>query len=267
MAADAHTEIRIGEELRIQRYFLGDAGVRECAETRLHLETCANCRNLLATLQEERRTFLMKYPFREFSKRLPAPPPAVAWKTPTWIASGLAVALCLIFLPWSGPGIRKEASNMPMRGKGGPVVEFFYERQGQGPAQVGNASLVFREGDKIQFTYDASGYPYVALVSIDAAGKTGIYRRDSGSDTLSLATRAGDLQFLPFAMTLDESPRNELFLLVFSRKPLYAQPLETWLVRFYERDNKDLAAMELNPPQPDKDFGVARGILIRKAAP
>ena len=71
MAADAHEEVRIGEELRMQRYFLGEAGSREREETRLHLGTCAHCRNLLATLEEEKRTFLLKHPFREFAKRLP----------------------------------------------------------------------------------------------------------------------------------------------------------------------------------------------------
>jgi hypothetical protein len=180
-----------------------------------------------------------------------------------------AVAAFLILVP-QGCREAKEGRPAPgpdVREHGAPAVDFYYERQGQAPAKVGDASLQFQPGDKIQFAYDAAGYRFVTLASIDSRGKPSLYRQVPDSRSASLETGEGELQALPFSITLDASPGGELFCLAFSRGPLADSVPVGRLTKAYSTADHDLGKLETTPIWPAGDGGALRCILIRKGFP
>jgi hypothetical protein len=254
----------------VERYFLGEIGSEEKNAVRAHLDGCADCRGRMSALENERRDYLMAHPFREFAARHPdgkSPSESAATRrapASRWLPGLIGAVACLVLVPVVlRYGIHDTVvSESGIRTKGGPVLEYYLKRGGA--VTPGNASESHRAGDELQFVYSAGSHAYVTLASIDTRGHVSLYRpaeasADPAASTdaatpLSLAARAGDKQTLPFAVTLDDSPGAELFVMIFGSQALTGAEVERWLMEAYTRASGNLEALASRlPPPPGRD--------------
>ncbi|MDB5051064.1 MAG: hypothetical protein JWO30_4135 [Fibrobacteres bacterium] len=266
----------------VERYFLGESGAEEKRAVRAHLDDCAQCRGHLSTLENERRDYLMAHPFREFAaKHLPEEKTGRKQSTaPRWLPALAGLVACLVLVPVVlRYGMRGNVvTETGVRTKGGPVLEYYLKRGGA--VTPGQTSELHRAGDELQFVYAAGSHAYVTLASIDSRGHVSLYgspqavrparenppadsgiARTGGSDTLpvSLAAKAGEKQTLPFAVTLDDSPGSELFVMIFGSLPLTGGGVEGWLTEAYTRASGNLEGLVSRLSPPPGSSGGAEG--------
>jgi hypothetical protein len=267
----------------VDRYFLGEIGAEEKRAVRAHLDGCADCRGRMSALENERRDYLMAHPFREFAaKHLDGESPsesAAARRAPAslWLPGLIGAVACLVLVPVVlRYGIHDTVvTESGIRTKGGPVLEYYLKRGGT--VTPGNASESHRAGDELQFVYSAGSHAYVTLASIDTRGHVSLYRSsDAASDAnapMSLSASPGDKQTLPFAVTLDDSPGAELFVMVFGTRSLTGAEVESWLMGAYTRASGNLEALASKLPPPPGHAAATEGkagdeirtLLLRKS--
>lgn len=267
--------------VQVDRYFLGETGPEEKRATRAHMDGCADCRARLANLENERRTYLLQHPFREFAaKHLPQgeakPRPAFGSR---WMPAVAGLAACLVLVPvvWRtgmfGPG--EKILSDDVRTKGGTLLEYYVKRGSS--VTPGNSAEGYRPGDELQFVCASDSHAWVTLASIDSRGHISLYRAPApegapegqgGQGPLSLPGLGGEKQSLPFAVTLDEAPGAELFVMIFGASPLSGEAVESWLAGAFTRASGNLEALpSLLPPPPGSGGKSAAGIktlLLRK---
>jgi hypothetical protein len=268
--------------IQVDRYFLGETGPEEKRAARAHIDGCPDCRGRLATLENERRTYLMQHPFREFAaKHLPQgeakPRPAFGSR---WMPAMAGLAACLVLVPvvWRA-NLGTEVANVAVsdiRTKGTTLLEYYVKRGGA--VTPGSSAEGYRSGDELQFVCAADGHAWVTLASIDSRGHVSLYRAPAGETPapeganegpLSLPGLNGEKQSLPFAVTLDDAPGAELFVMIFSAAPLTGEAVEGWLTGAFTRASGNLEALpSLLPPPPgsgDKSPAGIKTLLLRKS--
>ena len=268
--------------VQVDRYFLGETGPEEKRAVRAHMDGCADCRTRLAALENERRTYLLEHPFREFAaKHLPQgeakPRPAFGSR---WMPAVAGLAACLVLVPVlmrNGMVDPVATVHEEIRTKGGTLLEYYVRRGGA--VTPGNSAEGYRPGDELQFVCAADGHAWVTLASIDSRGHVSLYRAPApagapegqgGQGPLSLPGLGGEKQSLPFAVTLDEAPGSELFVMIFGASPLSGEAVESWLTGAFTRASGNLEALpSLLPPPPGSGEKAASGIktlLLRKSS-
>ncbi|MDQ3001655.1 MAG: zf-HC2 domain-containing protein [Fibrobacterota bacterium] len=279
--------------VQVEQYFLGETGTEEKHSARLHLDGCADCRGHLAALENDKREYLIAHPFRDFAaKHLPegkagrsvrfAGPSAwfagpSAWFAvrnasfgPRWLPAMAGLAACLVLVPvflHYNDG-QRVVTEKGIRTKGGTIMEYYVKR-GQTVAP-GSTSEAYHSGDELQFVYASGGHAYVTLASIDSRGHVSLYRKaadsatPAGGEPLSLRAVEGEKQSLPFAVTLDDSPGSEFFVMIYGKEPLSDQAVESWLTEAYTRATGNLEGLSTllsPPPGPGSEIKV---LLLRK---
>ncbi len=250
----------------VEKYFLGETGVEEKRSVRAHMDGCAECRGLFSTLENHKREYLLEHPFREFAARhldgKLLPEGKSVRKTsalPRWMPAFAGLAACLALVPivihynQSAKVIGEDG----IRTKGGTVLEYYVKR---GDAVTpGSTTEPYRSGDELQFVYASDEHPFVTLASIDSHGHVSLYKAD-GATEISLATKPGK-QSLPFAVTLDDSPGSELFVMIYGSGPLAGGAVESWLMEAYTRASGNLEGLTslLSPPPGPSEASEATG--------
>lgn len=250
----------------VERYFLGEIPIEQKGPVLHHLDGCPDCRGLMATLENDKRIYLLEHPFREFAaKRLPEgkAAPSRAFNA-RWMMGLAGVAACLVILPVvfrsqdTATALVDEGApaGEGIRTKGGTVLEYYLKRGGV--VSPGTPAEPYRSGDELQFVYAAGGHPFVSLASIDSRGHVSLYKAEAnavpgpaaGTAPLSQAALEGERQPLPFAVTLDDSPGAELFVMVYGSGPLNDSAVESWLTEAYTRASGNLEGLTsvLSPP-------------------
>ena len=265
--------------VQVERYYLGEAAAEEKSAIRRHMDGCPECRGHMATLENDKRAYLIAHPFRESAaKHLDGEKaPSRRSPVPRWLPAFAGLAACLALVPvvvhYSGTAAAVGENGI--RTKGGTVLEYYVKR-GE-TVMPGSAAEPYRPGDELQFVYAADKHPFVTLASIDVRGHVSLYQADTAK-TLSLAATPGDKQSLPFAVTLDDSPGAEFFVMIYSPGPLAGEAVESWLMGAFTRASGNLegVASLLSPPPGAGDSGAAgapgasrsgseiRTLLIRK---
>jgi hypothetical protein len=268
----------------VERHFLGEGDAEEKRAARAHLDGCAGCRGRLAAFENERREYLLAHPFRDFAARhLPEgiaerARPKRAFASSRWLPAAAGLAACLVLLPvLFKAGLKPKAhSDEGIRAKGGALLEYYVKRGGA--VTPGSPAEAYRPGDELQFVCASGSYAYVTLASIDSRGHVSLYRTPAGAQAptagargaaaLSLPGKGGEKQSLPFAVTLDDSPGAELFVMIFGAAPLSGEAVESWLTGAYTRASGNLEALPsvLSPPPGSGDKAPAgiKTLLLRK---
>lgn len=256
--------------IRVERYFLEEAGAEEKRETGSHVEACGRCKEHLDLLSRERQAYLAVRPFgglaaRHLEKRSPARAFGLG---PRWlpVAAGALACLALVVVlrdPDGGllGGSAGGPATADSRYKGGEVLEFHLGRDGK--VEPGDPSADHRAGDRLQFVYSADKAAYAALLSVDASGKVSVYRAE-GASSAAVPVIPGKLEPFPFSVTLDDARGGELFVAVFSAGPLEDSALEAWLAEAFQAAG-DLAraGSGLKPPPAAASL---KTLLLKKAA-
>jgi Putative zinc-finger len=284
---------KVCNQVLVERYFLNEIKGEEKSIFRLHLDGCADCRGQLDKLEIERRNYAMQFPFREFLAKpgiaermdrihLPGSKGNSKTTIPRWLPGLAGVAICLMVLPIlekrlelargtnpseAGSVIAETGSEAMggIRTKGEAILEFYCKRDGV--ILPGKVTEDYRAGDELQFVYAADGHAYITLASIDAQGLVSLYRPEGESLKVSLQSKPGHRQTLPFAVTLDNSPGSELFVLVYSPKPLNGEAVDGWLKEAFTRTSGNLESMAstMAPPGSPLSHTVVKSLLLRKS--
>ncbi|MDB5105980.1 MAG: hypothetical protein JWP91_3669 [Fibrobacteres bacterium] len=246
----------------VERYFLGESGTEEKRSVRLHLDGCPGCRGHMATLENRKREYLIAHPFREFAaKHLPegrdARRPSMSTRWMPALA-GLAACLALVPVVIHYNQTASAVSEDGIRAKGGTVMEYYVKR-GE-TVTPGSSKEPYRSGDELQFVYAAGSHAYVTLASVDSRGHVSLYKAEGADAPLSLAAKAGEKQSMPFAVTLDDSPGSELFVMIYGPEPLAGGAVESWLMEAFTRASGNLEGLtSVLPPPPGSTASAPAG--------
>ncbi|MEO6097582.1 MAG: hypothetical protein ABIW76_18780 [Fibrobacteria bacterium] len=262
--------------VQVERYFLGEALGGEKSTIRTHMDGCPECRGHMATLENDKRAYLIAHPFREFAAKYLDEGGAESRRASAtkWLPAFAGIAACLALVPmvmhYNGGAapVREDG----VRTKGGTVLEYYVKR-GE-TITPGSTTEPYRTGDELQFVYATDVHPFVTLASIDVRGHVTLYNAEGGKSP-SVAAEPGGKQSLPFAVTLDDSPGAEFFVMIYSPGPLAGEAVESWLMGAFTRASGNLegVASLLAPPPGPLDSGAPdtiRGgseiktLLIRK---
>lgn len=257
------------DRIRVERFFLEEAGSEEKRETGVHLETCGRCKGHLDFLARERQGYLAVRPFTGFAAKhlgKGARAPRINFG-PRWLpamAGALACLALVVVLRNPGGGQEGQADRAAVaetRYKGGEVLEFHLSREGK--VEPGNPAAEYRAGDRLQFVYASDKAAYAALLSVDASGKVSVYRAE-GAAFAAVPVKPGKLESFPFSVTLDEARDGELFVAVFSAGAIEDASLEAWLAEAFKASG-DLARIgaALKPPPAAASL---KTLLLKKAA-
>jgi hypothetical protein len=202
--------------LALDRWLSGELAPAEAAELDAHVAACARCAPAAAELRAGREA--------------PLPPLALAGRTPgtaaparrapraLWLglgAGGLAAAAAVLLLARAPEGDRT---------KGGVGLGMWVQHDGQvrraGPGEV------VAPGDAIRFAVTTPAPSYVAVLSLDPAGRASVY---FPAGPLAERVMAGADLPLPLATRLDATVGEERVLGLFCDRPVELEPVRAAL--------------------------------------
>ncbi len=187
------------------------AGDRASAEAETHLAQCARCQQAVAATRAAHDLFSRQV----LARTLPEVTARAlgggsrSWLAPLVLVPVLAVAV-VVWLP------RRPAPRAELGIKGAPTLRVYVRRGAQvSPVSAGDH---LSAGDQLRFQIEPGGFPFVVVVSIDAADHASIYLPFEGTESAAVD---GQRTFTsPDSVILDAAPGPERVFALFSRKPL-----------------------------------------------
>ena len=178
-----------------------------------HHASCARCSALLAAHRRERAAFAVPM----------ARPRGLAQGRARWTI-GLA-AIAAMFCVWLVAS-RGRVGDTEIRYKGKPVLAF-YVKHGQA-VREGAPGDVVCPNDAINFVVSTEQPAFVAIISIDGAGKVSAYYPEGAT---AAAIPAGRDQVLPRSVLLDDTLGLERIVGVFCDRPMEVAELAAAVAR------------------------------------
>jgi Domain of unknown function (DUF4384)/Putative zinc-finger len=199
---------------RLDRWMMGELPAPDAETVREHLAGCPTCTETLTsmrTIREEIRVL----PLRSH--------PGVASlprrRTPGLVVAGLGLALAASLVV----ALRPEA---PVeRLKGGGVALGMYVQHGDEVRRAGPGEFV-APGDAVRFSITTPVPSYVAVLSVDPAGRAFIYFPEKGR---TVRVPGGPEVPLPLGTRLDETVGEERLLALFCSAPVELEPVRRML--------------------------------------
>lgn len=199
--------------LRLDRWLAGELSSAEAEEVRAHVGSCVRCSGAAASMREAREAEPLP-PLRLAAPPRPAHRPRLALG-----GAGLALAAGLLFLLLpEGPAERT---------KGGGAALGMWVRHGEEVRRAAPGEAV-APGDAIRFVVTTPRRAFVAILSLDPAGRGSVYF--PGGERAAEVAAGVDVP-LPLATRLDETPGEERILGLFCDRPVLLEPLRSALER------------------------------------
>jgi hypothetical protein len=195
-------------------YFTGGMTEEKRRAIESHAADCKSCRDYLSGLASEKSTFLAAHPFAATIK--PEAPVRTARVIPFVQRRYLALAAMLVLFVAAGYLSLSGRFAMENRIKGETGLKAFVQSR-TGTIEK-RRDRIYYTGEKIQFLYSCSEANSFILLGFDTTGAMTGYFPATG-DSSCVLERGADLP-LPNSIVLDEYTGRELFLAVFSKKPL-----------------------------------------------
>ncbi|HEV8549979.1 MAG TPA: zf-HC2 domain-containing protein [Polyangiaceae bacterium] len=161
--------------LAIDRWLAGELREDELRRVEAHLASCAECR--------ARREHAARFKAQVVAELAPFPElPTPARTAPRWRPRGraraalgglLAVAAALLLFLRQGTRESAHDGGLVTRTKGGGRLGFFVKRGGA--VERGAPGQALRPGDAVEFSYSAPKDGYLAVLSVDGAGRASVY--------------------------------------------------------------------------------------------
>jgi hypothetical protein len=194
------------------------AGEAAPEATRLHVEGCPHCGGQLTALTSGREAFVRARPPELFLRQLErraasAPRPGLRRLLPLLAACVPLLALLVLV-----PGLLHEDG---VRTKG-DAFRVVASRAGGAPELLGPDAQV-RPGDALRFAYEAPEAGHLLVLELDGRGAASVFYPYGATTSAPLA--AGQRDFLPGSVVLDDAPGPESLFAVFSPRPIEAAPL------------------------------------------
>jgi len=196
--------------LHLDRWLAGELPASDAAALEVHVHGCARCAEAVAELRAAR------------SEALPAlrpvrrPPPRRLGPFPAALAGGLAAAAVLLLFLRPGEGERTKGSAVSL----GMWVQHGGEVRRAGPGDEVAA------GDAVRFSVTTPWPAYVAVLSVDAAGRASIYFPDGPA---AAPVAPGADVALPLATRLDATVGEERLVALFCDRAVALEPVRAAL--------------------------------------
>lgn len=200
--------------LALDRWMAGELDGSEAARVGAHVDVCARCAAAAGSLREARAAPLP--PLR-------AAPPARTrrWRGAAALAAGLAAAAGVALVLVLGPAGSGE------RAKGSPVGLGMWVRHGDSVRRAGPGEVV-APGDDVRFSVTTRRPAWVAVLSLDAAGRASVYFPDGAR---AARVEAGTDVALPLATRLDATVGEERVVALFCDRPVELEPVRARMER------------------------------------
>lgn len=194
--------------LHVDQLLNGELEDRE--DRQRHCASCPRCTALLAAHRRERAAFAI--------------PRA---RAPRRWTIGVAAAAAVLGV-WLVARVRDDGGHDgdATRAKGKPALSF-YVKHGEAVREGGPGEVVM-PGDAVNFTVSADAPAFVAIISVDGAGKVSVYYPDGPT---AAAIRAGRDQVLPRSVLLDDTLGLERVAAAFCDRPLAVAELAAAVAR------------------------------------
>lgn len=213
---------RCPSDLRLDRWLAGELSPAEARAQEQHLASCAFCESRRTARLEAQRDFAREAPsFASLAAASratptsapPAPGPLLRRRSVSlrWLGGGLSLAAALLIAvavgdPWRAP----PDDGAGTRTKGSPASLGWVVRRGD-RVFAGRPEQGLRPGDGVRFTIVAREPVFVAVLGLDASGKSSVYHPEAGA----LARVEAGSHPLPAAIELDAAPGDERVYAVF----------------------------------------------------
>jgi hypothetical protein len=213
---------RCPSDLSLDRWLAGELSPAEARAQEDHVASCAFCESRRAALLETRRNFAREAPpFASLAAAAQAPPHSAApgsgplprrrSASLRWLGGGFALAAAALIAvavgePWRAP----RNDDVGTRTKGSPASVGWVVRRGE-RVFAGRPEQGLRPGDGVRFTIMAREPVFVAVLGLDASGRTSVYYPD-GSELTRVEAGSNPL---PAAIELDATPGDERVYAVF----------------------------------------------------
>jgi hypothetical protein len=210
-------------DLSLDRGLAGELSPAEARAQEHHLASCASCESRRTALLEARLDFARDAPpFASFAAAAQATPRSAApssGRVPRrrsaslrWLGGGFALAAAALVAVAVGESWRAPPDEgVGTRTKGSPASLGWVVRRGE-RVFAGRPEQRLRAGDGVRFTVMAQQPVFVAVIGLDASGKSSVYYPEA--DALA-RVEAGNDQLLPAAIELDARPGDERVYAVF----------------------------------------------------
>lgn len=212
--------------LRLDRFLAAELSPAEAAEVRGHLDGCARCAAALAGLEAARDSAHLP-PLQVVPLDGPAAPlPSVARqarrRVMATLVGGLAAAAALLLV------VRPEAPAERAKGRPGALGLGVYVLH-DGAVRRAGPGEVLAPGDALRFAVTAPGPGYVAVLSLDPAGKASVYYPAGGrAEPVAPGAREAEVA-LPLATRLDATVGEERLYALFCEGPVELEPVRAAL--------------------------------------
>ncbi len=212
------------DKLTIAAYSTDDLSQKERATFETHLQECSECRDYYELLTREKNDFLAKYPYEPFA--IPKTKKIIPFPMSNRI---YALAASLLFL-LTGTWIYY-SSQQPdtMRIKGGNDIRVVV--QGLDGTIEERSSHTYHPGERIQCIYSCTDRNNFMLFSLDETGALSTYLPAAGDSSITLQ-KGADIP-LPNSILLDDYIGKELFIAIFSERPLYVPGVKQYIKKQY----------------------------------
>jgi hypothetical protein len=220
------------DKLGIAALMTGDLPPAKEKVLREHLESCETCRKYANLLHEEKREFLSRYPFESMHQHHGA----TVYRFPSYKYVYALAATIILAIVGSTYLYRNPAQQeMAMRTKGGAgageAIRCVVKKLDGSIEQ--RSTSVYHPGERIQCIYSTAARNAFILLSIDEKGVLSTYFPASGDSSI-LLERGTDIP-LPSSILLDNYLGRELFIAMFSKKPVPVSPLKEKVLDAFNR--------------------------------
>ena len=210
--------------LRLDQLIATELEGEQLAEANQHLQVCVACAARLAHNQAFRARFQAAPPPLRRAVTEPASRPRFPRWSPrwSWVLTGtLAMAAAALAIV---PGLMETSPQTRL--KGDSRLAFFVEKAGR--VQRGTSGEVLYPGARVQFVYSHPRRSWLAVLSLDGAGKASVYfpQGDAAAEM-----PGGSDQRLPVSTILDEALGTERIFGLFCDAPTALAPIREMLAR------------------------------------
>lgn len=200
--------------LRLDRWTAGELRPAEAETVRAHVAGCARCRAASEWLREAKETAALP-PMRALLAPPTPRPPRIRGLAAATAGLALAAGLVLVLRP-DPPGERT---------KGAGAALGMWVRHGESVRRAGPGEIV-APGDAVRFSVTTPRPAWVAVLSVDPAGRASIYFPEGAR---AAPVSPGIDVPLPLATRLDETVGVEHVLGLFCDRPIELEPLRAAL--------------------------------------
>ncbi|MFY0571155.1 hypothetical protein ACN28E_46005 [Archangium lansingense] len=194
------------------------AGEAAPEATRTHVQGCPDCHGQLEALTTAREAFVRARSPELFLRQLERRATSRPRTAPRWLLPVLSACVPLLALLVLVPKLGQE-NGVHLKGGAFRVV---VSRAGGPPELLGPDAQV-QPGDALRFSYEDIEAGHLLVLELDGRGTASVFHPHGSATSAPLP--AGQRDFLPGSVVLDDAPGPEWLVAVFSPRPLEAAPL------------------------------------------